>query len=391
MRPRHKKRMDGQLLARVLTGPGRSRDDPASDPQVLAAVRRTQAILERIADGVYVTDPDGTIRLWNRGAEELTGCPARHASGKRCADVLGLSVRGLPLDCKDGCALLQTGFERNASGGVETEAERDLPRGQSQHVLVTACGVEGTDGQLTEIVHTLRDLTALKRADEAKTMFLSTASHELKTPLTVILGYTQVLLDGWLEDDQRENALRTIEGRAKELSKIVDRLLLTGRIESGRVALSMTVVCLREVIPERADSLAAATDRTISYLVPEDFPAVIGDVEALTTVIDHVLDNAVKYSPDGGDVHVDVTADESGAEISIADSGIGMNDEGVAHCFDRFWQAESSDVRRFGGTGVGLYIVRSLVESMGGKVRVRSMPGAGTTFTVRLHREGAIV
>jgi signal transduction histidine kinase len=242
------------------------------------------------------------------------------------------------------------------------------------------------NSKLTKINHTKRDITQLKQADEAKTMFLATASHELKTPLTVILGFTQALRSDWLNDEQRKDALASIERRAQELSRIVDRLLLTGRIESGRVTLGLGVVDIAAVIPERAHSLAMVTSRQIGCVLPSDLPAVIADGEALTTILDHLLDNAVKYSPDGGDIIVSARGDRGGVEIEVADSGIGMNENGVAHCFDRFWQAEASDVRRFGGTGVGLYIVRSLVEGMGGTIRVRSILGKGTTFTIRLRR-----
>jgi signal transduction histidine kinase len=126
--------------------------------------------------------------------------------------------------------------------------------------------------------------------------------------------------------------------------------------------------------------------RSIVCDCPADLPPAVADPDALATVLDHVLDNAVKYSPDGGLIAVALSADSSGVQIEVSDSGIGMNEEGAAHCFDRFWQAESSDVRRFGGTGVGLYIVRSLVEGMGGEVGVRAMPGTGTTITTRLRR-----
>jgi signal transduction histidine kinase len=116
---------------------------------------------------------------------------------------------------------------------------------------------------------------------------------------------------------------------------------------------------------------------------------VLADKEAVTTIVDHLLDNAVKYSPDGGPIEATAHADESWVELRVADQGIGMDAEHVAHCFERFWQAESSDVRRFGGTGIGLYIVRSLAEAMGGEVHVESMPRRGSTFVVKLLRAGS--
>ena len=350
----------------------------------IAALERSEAILENVGDGVFSTDTAGRIQLWNRSAHRVIGCPAHKARGRECSDILGLEFKGQPLDCSNGCALLQ--HMGTTPDGTSVEVTRRADDGRDQPLLINVTPIKDDHGNYTEFVHSMRDITQLKQADEAKTMFLATASHELKTPLTVILGFTQALRSEWLNEDQRGDALASIERRAQELSRIVDRLLLTGRIESGRVTLGLGVVHLGDVAPERAHSLAMVTNREIACAIPEDLPAVIADGEALMTILDHLFDNAVKYSPDGGEILLTARADRGGVEIEISDPGVGMNENGVAHCFDRFWQAEASDVRRFGGTGVGLYIVRSLVEGMGGSIRVRSILGKGTTFTIRLRR-----
>jgi PAS domain S-box-containing protein len=350
----------------------------------LAALERSEAILENVGDGVFSTDTDGEIVLWNRSAQRVTGCPPNKARGQTCEAILGLRIGDAPLDCREGCALLR--LTQGKDPGTSVEVVRSGDDGRDQPLLVNVTAIKDHNGKVSEVVHSMRDITALKLADEAKTMFLATASHELKTPLTVILGFTQALSSDWLAEDQRADALASIERRAQELSRIVDRLLLTGRIESGRVQLDLSVVDLGALIPERANALAMVTGRTIVYDLPGDEPLVIADRDAFTTILDHLLDNAVKYSPDGGDIIVRVNQDRSGVEVEIIDSGIGMNEEGASRCFERFWQAETSDVRRFGGTGVGLYIVRSLVEGMGGQIKVRSMLGKGTTFTIRLRR-----
>ncbi len=346
--------------------------------EALAVLRRSKAILEGVADGVYITDPTGRIRLWNRSVERLTGHRERKALGRSCGEMVGLRVAGEPLDCSAHCALLAA-----CHGGVEVEAEREPGGGKTQSLLVSASAVDGPDGELAEVVHSLRDITAMKLADEAKTMFLATASHELKTPLTVILGFVQLLQGGILRPEQHEPALDAIEKRAKELNRIVDRLLLTARIEAGRATLNIAIVDIRPLVAERTTELTGAVERRIVLDAPDVIPPIVGDGDAITTVFDHLLDNAVKYSPSGEDVHVSLQAHGSTVEIAVVDQGVGMSPEEVRRCFDRFWQAESSDVRRFGGTGVGLYIVRSLVEGMDGSIDVRSVPGEGTTFTIR--------
>lgn len=361
---------------------GKRKQDDTRDRQ--SVLERMRAILEGIADGVFVTDPTGKIRLWNRAAERISACSSSRALGRDCKTVLNLKIHDKPLDCSNGCAIFEMFGAKAAAEGIEAcRLRHDL---RKQPLLVTVSEIKTRSGDTTEFVHTLRDITATKLADEAKTMFLATASHELKTPLTVIIGFTELLRDGSLSADQLDQALSLIDTRARELSKIVDRLLLTGRIEAGRLRLELKPVDIHRLIAERAHSLGAATDREISTDVPDVLPAIVGDDDALATVLDHLLDNAIKYSPDGGDIELRAYASGPSVEISVRDHGVGMDDEQAARCFDRFWQAESTDVRRFGGTGIGLYIVRSLVEAMGGRVGVSSAIGAGSTFTVALQR-----
>jgi signal transduction histidine kinase len=240
-------------------------------------------------------------------------------------------------------------------------------------------------GRTVEVVHSLRDITRLKQAEEAKTLFLATASHELKTPLTVIRGFAETLLA--FEDvdpDRRTAALQAIRLRSEELARIVDRLLLSSRIEAGRVDVSMTRIALAPLLAERIRALGATTGRGIFLDLDPTVPDVSGDVPALAIVVDHLLDNALKYSPGGEPVTVRVQSDGNVVSIDVEDGGIGMDTEQAARCFEKFWQAESTDVRRFGGTGIGLYIVRSLVEAMGGTITVRSTPGSGSTFSLFL-------
>ena len=392
MRIRPSKRGHDEVLLRAAEqGLDRARrsDDPSAAAAVgvfeeaIGVLRRSQAILDGVADGVYVTDPQGQIRLWNRSAERLTGCRETKALGRSCRDILGLRIGDEPLDCSRGCALIA---RANGDREIEVEAQRELPGTKTQNLLVGASAVQSTDGELVEIVHSIRDITTLKLADEAKTMFLATASHELKTPLTVILGFAQLLLDNLVKDDERQTALEAIEKRARELARIVDRLLMTGRIEAGRITLNLGVVDLEPIVRERATALSVAADHGVLVDIAENASAIVGDSDAITTVLDHLLDNAVKYSPEGRDVTVAVRTRSGKVELEVSDTGIGMSPDESRRCFERFWQAESSDVRRFGGTGVGLYIVRSLVEGMGGTIEVRSMPGQGSTFTARFRQ-----
>ena len=353
--------------------------------QAIGEKEKTEAILARIGDCVVVTDTGGTIVQWNDAAERIIGCPREQAIGGSCSDVLGLRIGEHQLDCSEGCALLAM---RDASDALGQEAWRLLDGDRRQPLLATADVVRDRDGNVSEVVHSLRDITRLKEADEAKTLFLATASHELKTPLTVIQGFTETLSNSTVDETQEKHALEAVHRRAKQLNSIVDRILLSSRIEAGKAKVSCEEIGVEPILNERVAALRAASGRDVHVDVQTGLPQVVADEAALITVLDHLLENAVKYSPDGGSVSLSSRHDENGVHFTIADEGIGMDSEQVARCFEKFWQAESSDVRRFGGTGIGLYIVHSLVEAMGGTITVESKVGSGTAFTVSLTRAG---
>ena len=342
---------------------------------------KAEAILAAIGDAVVTTTADGRIRSANRAAEGVFGCDAEVARDERCGDLVALRDGARTFGCEGRCQLLEAYGERTV------EVHRTGPNGQRQPLLASATPLISADGEVVEVIHSFRDITSVKHADEAKTLFLATASHELKTPLTVIRGFAQMLRTVALGPEQQREATVAIEARASQLSSIVDRLLMTSRIEAGHVDLDPTLCRIDDVLAQRSRELEAATSRSVERHLPDDLPLVWADLDGLTTVVDHLLENAAKYSPDGGPVELSAEVDDHHVRISCRDRGIGMTEEQQARCFDRFWQAEGTDVRRFGGTGIGLYIVRSLVQAMDGTVDVDSAPGEGTTFTVTLRTD----
>lgn len=356
--------------------------------KALAEKEKSEAILARVGDAVVVTDPRGQILQWNNAAEMIIGSGGVQAVGRSCADMLRLRFGERVVDCTRGCPLLE---QAGDGGFLDEEVWRPRPDGRRQPLLASASAVRDPDGHVSEIVHSLRDITRLKEADEAKTMFLATASHELKTPLTVIQGFAQTLqMQKEWDVEERARALDAMARRAQELNKIVDRLLLSSRIEAGRTQLYPAAGDLVPILNERIQGFTAATSRDIGVEMPDEVPNVLIDSDAVTTVVDHLLDNAVKYSPGGEPILVRVTVGPAAVRIAVVDQGIGMDIDAVARCFDKFWQAESSDVRRFGGTGIGLFIVRSLVEAMSGTVDLESAPDIGSTFSFTVPRADVV-
>ncbi len=344
---------------------------------------KADTILAHVADGILVTDARGVVRQGNPAVSRIVGLADESLLGRSCEDLLALHCGERRLDCSAGCGLLRPGLAEDARLGVEVW--RTGQSGQRQPLLASASRVD-SDGGAVEIVHSLRDITRLKEAEEAKTLFLATASHELKTPLTVINGFADTLVRyDDLDEGMRGAALDAIRARASELTRIVDRLLLSSRIEAGRMQLTCRELDVTQLVTDRATSFAAATGRNVVTRL-ESVPPVVSNEDALITVVDHLIDNALKYSPGGEPIEVDAVTDGDWVRVEIADHGIGMDSEQAAHCFDKFWQAESTDVRRFGGTGIGLFIVQSLVEAMGGTATVASERGAGSRFTIRLPR-----
>jgi signal transduction histidine kinase len=337
---------------------------------------RAGTILDAVADAIVLTDLAGRVRLLNPAAQRLVHGQA--GPGRECSELMQLHDGERPLDCRDGCALLAL---RGATEGVRLWRPR--ADGTRQPLLATAA-VAG--GALTgsEVVHSLRDITRLMEAEEAKTLFLATASHELKTPITVIRGFADSLLRRPDVDPEIvRTALDAISRRSVELAKIVDRLLMSSRIEAGQLSLDLELVQVGPLVEERVSAMRTATSREVTLGVGE-LPPVVANADALATVVDHLLDNAFKYAP--GEAAVAVTAGEQGGGVvlSVRDEGLGMGPEQVEHCFDKFWQAETGAARRFGGAGIGLYIVRSLVDAMGATITVRSELGVGTEFTIVL-------
>ncbi len=344
--------------------------------------QKAETILARVADGIVVTDGSGVVVETNPAGERLMGRRDQSAVGVPCASALALREGERALDCRSGCPLLvEDGVATEAGSG--REVWRLLPDGRRQPLLASAFAVADEQGGV-EIVHSLRDVTRLKEADEAKTLFLATASHELKTPVTVIAGFAETIQRyPDMPPERRAEAVEAIRRRALELSSIVDRLLLSSKIEGGRVHVDVHPVNVRTLLIDVAGAFQDASGRHMVTQVAHESLLAQADPLALRTVVDHLLDNAVKYS-DGGPIVLGGRRIGGTIEISVSDIGIGMEEEQSRRCFDKFWQAESTDVRRFGGTGIGLYIVSSLVDAMGGAISVETAAGQGSTFTVSL-------
>ena len=233
-----------------------------------------------------------------------------------------------------------------------------------------------------------------REANRLKDEFLATLSHELRTPLNAILGWTQLLRAGPAGADDVCHGLEVIERNVKAQTRLIEDLLDVSRITSGKMRLSVRPMDLRPIIQSAIESVRPAAEVKqvrLEWNVPEDIGQMSGDPDRLQQVIWNLLTNAIKFTPSGGSVRVEVGRKAGQVRVRVSDTGKGINPAFLPHVFDRFRQADSSTTRSHGGLGLGLTIVRHLVEMHGGSVRAESLgEGQGATFTVELPAEAHV-
>jgi signal transduction histidine kinase len=256
-----------------------------------------------------------------------------------------------------------------------------LPNGRWLEVLCTALAGGG------DLVIDFRDVTATKELEEAKDLFLATTSHELRTPITVVQGFASTLAGRWdqLTDAERRAAVRTIAERAGSLGRLVEQLLLGSRAGADQLPVSNGPFDLGAVLRGATNAFRPLSERhTVLAEIPDDLPAASGDTMATDIIVGQLLENAFKYSPDGGTVTVRARVTGDWIEVTVEDEGIGIAEGDHERIFDRFVQGETGDRRRFGGVGIGLFIVRRLAEAQQAVVTAGSRPSGGTIMRLRL-------
>jgi signal transduction histidine kinase len=257
-------------------------------------------------------------------------------------------------------------------------------------VGVTATPLYDEEGRLARVILNIVDITRFRQAEELKSTFVSVVSHELKTPVALIKGYAETLRreDADWDRETVQESLGVIAEEADHLTHLIDSLLEASRIQAGGLKLEPTDVYLPRVAEKVIDGFQTQTDvHTFELDFPPDFPALWGDPERLKEVLANLVSNAVKYSPDGGTVWVGGRADQAGATIYVADQGIGIPPEEQNRIFERFHRVETGLHRRTEGAGLGLYLVKAIVEAHGGRVWVESAPGRGSIFMFTLPRK----
>jgi len=341
---------------------------------------RIDGILKSVGDGLLVTDRYNRVVLMNKAAEDLLG-------------IRFIEAIDQPIDFAIEDKTLRDRF-KNTIEGQKTDYEFDfeLPSDDPTHPRIMRArtsGIKDKGGKHTGIVTIIHDVTHEREVDRMKTEFISTAAHELRTPLTSIRGFSEILLNrDDLPKKKKSKFLTYINSQSVHLTNIINDLLDISRIESGMgFNLNKGPCEISDIIKEVVSQFQEQTEKHhFDLLLPEECIQLKADRKKLGQVMQNLISNAVKYSPKGGLIRVIVELMESNIRISVEDQGKGMNHEQIEKVFDKFYRADTSDTS-IPGTGLGMSIVKYLVEAHQGKVWVESELGQGTSvrFTIPLH------
>lgn len=351
------------------------------------------AIVDSSEDAIVSKDLHSIVMSWNKGAQRTFGYSAEEMIGHSI-------IQLLPPDRLEEEAHILARLHRGER--VEHyETVRRRKDGRLIDVSLTISPIRDATGVIVGASKIARDITEqkealrklaeahaeLKRADRIKAEFLATLSHELRTPLNAILGWVQILKNGATPEDLEEG-VPIIERNVRAQAQLIEDLLDMSRIEAGKISLDVQSVDLAEIVDASIETVRPAAqgkEIRLTSAFSSIGGIVIGDRNRLQQILWNLLINAVKFTPKGGRVHVIIERSNSHVDLSVTDSGQGIEPEFLPQVFDRFRQADSSTTRRHGGLGLGLSIVKHLTELHGGTVRVKSGGvGLGATFTISL-------
>jgi two-component system, OmpR family, phosphate regulon sensor histidine kinase PhoR len=339
--------------------------------------QRDQAehVLEHVADGIFLVDREGVVRLWNPAAEAITGLRADAVCNRPAQDMIpgwAAIVAMVPVASRPG-------------GRDETPSAETVPLDMAgKELWLSIVGVALDEGT----VYAFRDVTRERRLEDLRSEFVATISHELRTPLASLHGAALTLREHGqaLSAQTQHELLDMIAVQSRRLADLVEEILVAGQLDSGSLSVVSEAFDPEELVwgAAAAARLRVGEETTIDVSLPPVLPRVNGDAERTRQVMTNLLDNAIKYSPQGGRIEVTAEARDEHVRFMVRDEGLGIPLGEQDRIFDKFYRLDPDQRRGIGGSGLGLYICRELVRSMNGRIWVESDPGEGATFTVEL-------
>jgi two-component system phosphate regulon sensor histidine kinase PhoR len=342
--------------------------------QIRADGELLTTILTVMVEGVVALDANQRVLFANDAARSMLGLGNQNLAGRPLWEMVRSSavLDGLQEACNGSNAWRRSEFELTGRDRKTVAMHANRLPGDPSPGIVLVC----------------HDITELRRLENLRREFVANVSHELKTPLASIKAYVETLLGGAVHDSENNIPfLRRIDEQADRLTRLILDLLRLARVESGQEVFEFTAVPLDEVVRAcviEHDAASKAKRIQIETVAPEKSVSVRVDPEGLRTILDNLIDNAIKYTPEQGSVVIRWSADDSFATVEVQDSGIGIAPHDQPRIFERFYRVDKARSRDLGGTGLGLSIVKHLTQAFGGSVSVASQVGSGSTFTVRL-------
>jgi PAS domain S-box-containing protein len=387
------RRRDGQRLivdARWALRPA-SEESPAQILEINRDVteqwlieQRFQLVIESISDyAILSLDPEGRITSWNPGAARVLGLAEEEALGRHFSFIYPLAdrdrrmpERALEAAAREG-SIFEQGWRTRAGQGVFWAVS-----------LITA--LRGPVDLLRGYAVVIHDETERRELDAARSNFVNFSAHEMRSPLTLIAGYLTMLRDGDIGPDDFQAAVPRMLTRTEELRLLIEQMIESARLEEGRLELKLEEVDLRDLARESVDvaSRLASSRHRLELEQPERAVTVVVDVIRTRSILGNLLENAVKYSPQGGLVRCAVSREPPWARVAVGDEGIGVAEEDLPVLFTRYGRIGSSETENVRGTGLGLFMSRELARMQGGDITVESKAGDGSVFTLALPLAG---
>lgn len=343
--------------------------------------RRLDSVLSHMSDGVIATDRRGNIMIINETASDFMDVTAEKAIGSSILDVLKI---------RDDYSLRDL---------IENQDELMLDLSSNERDLILNAYfslIQRESGFISGLVCVLHDVTEQQKIDNDRKQFVSNVSHELRTPLTSLRSYIEALSDGaWKDPEVAPGFLKVTQEETDRMIRMINELLSLSRMDSGTTRVDMELVNINEMfnyVLDRFDMILKKDDNPAKYYtIKREFTKrdlwVEIDTDKFTQVLDNIMNNAIKYSPDGGVVTCRLLETHNQVIISISDQGLGIPRADLNHVFDRFFRVDKARSRAQGGTGLGLAISKEVVQMLGGRIWVDSVEGKGSTFYISLPYE----
>lgn len=347
--------------------------------------RRVDAILDSVADGILILSADRTIERCNPAFTRLAGLNSRQIVGRKHNEIIHFD------ELAHGPTLEQAeagGWPLTPTATLYVEGDLNRPDESALAVGVTYAPLLTQEGQLLNVIASVRDVSHFRQAEELQSTFISVISHELKTPVALIKGYVGTLRREDVRWDSKivKDSLTVIEEEADHLAELIENLLDASRLEAGALPLNATDLSLPRLAERIVERFRTQTDKHKIVLdFPKDYPVILADEQRIGQVLLNLLSNAVKYSPKGGAITIGGQVRPEHVVVCVRDQGPGIAPGDIPHIFDRFYRADEAQ-RSSKGAGLGLYLTRAILEAHGGTIWVEPQYTEGASVCFSLPR-----